>query len=165
MKKEFFVTLMPVPGEIQEGETGYSINNAIYTHHTSLGCEYGRKVEMFLCTHNIKNASNVWRMDNMKEYEHYPGLNNMGDDYTFIIPLGEKTGKHVLIDQLFAVITKVSPIARTYLTNWQEFSEEELMFQIPGVAGTADLKYDHIQPGKHGRYLAVFPCPTCGIYH
>jgi len=145
MSKLYFAKYRPVEGEIKEGETGISINNATYTHFNHLGKNYGKPARLFLCSRDIKPE------DYLKE----------GNVHIY----------HDSSEPPFKVIGEISPEA-TWIKENMEFDERDLAFnsdeseeRLPVGKGKVFLMgFDWAKPEADYKGFIYIKCP-CGHFH
>lgn len=161
--KTYFTKYLPVEGEIKDGERGWSINNALYTHYEYLGKSYGKPVKLFLCSRDIQDHDNCIYMGK------YKGVVTRSIHGKSIWVLTDGEGNHHIyaddLDNLIKVIGEISSGAIWVKEN-QEFEEEEIKCGPTGVRthteenpdGTFDATYEF-------RKIIKIKCPTCKNYH
>lgn len=122
---KYFAKYLPVEGEIKEGQTGISVNNATYTHYEHLGKDYGKPAKLFLCSRDIQIGDKVFGLllDKSGYKEHT--LTNSTDEVKLAIESGD-----------FKVIGEISPEA-TWVKEGDEFEQYEvaIIYLNPPIDG------------------------------
>lgn len=127
--KPYFTKYLPVEGEIKEGQTGISINNATYTHFNHLGKNYGKPAKLFLCSRDIQVGDNVFYKEEQTKFEkidHDEGYPEwvFSNSQTYHAPTNGKIWDKEIPP--FKVIGEISPEALTYVKKGDEFDEESI---------------------------------------
>lgn len=119
--KPYFTKYLPVEGEIKEGETGISINNATYTHYNHLGKDYGKPAKLFLCSRDIQVRDKLQTISGVKTQVEYP---SQLENFPY--------------DKLFKVIGEISPEA-TWVKEGNEFDEDDWQFVVYEIDARIEL--------------------------
>lgn len=142
--KQYFAKYLPVEGKLKEGELGWSINNALYTHYDHLGENYGKPIKLFLCSREIQIG------DTLRFIE----------DNTDLLTSTEKELKQhqllIKLDKGVKVVGEISSEA-TWVKQGNEFEHDELC--LNGIGQNWDSRTP--LSGKN----IVFIKGPCGHYH
>jgi hypothetical protein len=143
-KKPYFAKYLPVEGEIKEGDLGWSVNNALYTHYNHLGKDYGQPVKLFLISTDIQVDDEVICPATGNKYTVGEGGYKKNK---VTLPYAQGT-KH------FRVIGEISPEA-TWVKEGDEFDESKV------------CKWEGVINAPDGQILPTFYTikGPCGHFH